>query len=476
MGNSTKKFLATFAFFMSVYAHSMAQTIVGGGIYSNTTWTLANSPYIVVDTVVVFPGITLTIQPGVVVKFENDIQLEIRQSNLIAAGTSTDSIYFTSNSLTPAAKAWSGIYLNGGIGTDTFEFSYCNFTYALIALDGTPPTSNYSIEVKNSTFNDNWVGLASAYCSYALVDSCSFNNNEFFGIGELGNAKINACTFMNNKSGLGQKSMGEHYDVNNCSFIYNQVGIDGLGFANIYDCIFKNNEHGVVFHKNGQLPSTIKNCIVDSNIQAGVTLHHGDSLINCKIRYNYIGIIDSINQNWALDNIIGENTIEYNNIGIKLFKESNQIYCNEICDNIVALYNNISFGGNFNAENNYWCTTDSASIASEIYDGYDNINLGIVNFMPFDTAQCQIETGIPFSSDFSFSLYPNPAEDHLRVIFPAFPSKKKIKIFNLLGELEYYLVTEKQMALIDISSFANSIHIIQINAGDNIFQRRFIKL
>jgi len=44
------------------------QTNVSGGIYTNTTWTLTNSPYIVVDTVVVFPGVTLTIQSGVIVK------------------------------------------------------------------------------------------------------------------------------------------------------------------------------------------------------------------------------------------------------------------------------------------------------------------------------------------------------------------------------------------------------------------------
>src|SRR5436190_1042587 len=90
------------------------QTNVSGGIYSNTTWTLSNSPYIIVDTTVVFPGVTLTIQPGVVVEFANDIRLEIRQARVVALGTSTDSITFTSNSLTPSSGIWSGIYLNSG--------------------------------------------------------------------------------------------------------------------------------------------------------------------------------------------------------------------------------------------------------------------------------------------------------------------------------------------------------------------------
>ena len=59
---------ASFLFLVFCFS-ATAQTNVSGGIYANTTWTLANSPYIVTDTVVVFPGVTLTIQPGVTVKF-----------------------------------------------------------------------------------------------------------------------------------------------------------------------------------------------------------------------------------------------------------------------------------------------------------------------------------------------------------------------------------------------------------------------
>ena len=55
-----------------------SQTNVSGGIYSNTTWTFANSPYIVIDTVVVFPNVTLTIEPGVIVKFAKNTVWEIR--------------------------------------------------------------------------------------------------------------------------------------------------------------------------------------------------------------------------------------------------------------------------------------------------------------------------------------------------------------------------------------------------------------
>src|SRR3990172_352821 len=84
--NTMKKLLLISAAVLTLtVAHG--QTNVSGGIFSNTTWTKVNSPYIVIDTVVVFPGVTLTIQPGVTVKFANNKRIEIRQAKIIAVGT-----------------------------------------------------------------------------------------------------------------------------------------------------------------------------------------------------------------------------------------------------------------------------------------------------------------------------------------------------------------------------------------------------
>jgi PKD repeat protein len=80
----------------SVYA-----TDVGGIIDVDTTWILSGSPYIVVNPVLVLEDVTLTIEPGVVVKFNGGMTIQIR-GELIATGTSEQPITFTSN-INPAS-------------------------------------------------------------------------------------------------------------------------------------------------------------------------------------------------------------------------------------------------------------------------------------------------------------------------------------------------------------------------------------
>src|SRR5438477_8961952 len=111
MKKFTKNILTAVILITVISFSVSAQTNVSGGIFANTTWTKANSPYIVVDTVVVFPNDTLTIEPGVTVKFNDNKILQIRQGGLIANGTITDSITFTSNNPTPTPGIYGGIYL-----------------------------------------------------------------------------------------------------------------------------------------------------------------------------------------------------------------------------------------------------------------------------------------------------------------------------------------------------------------------------
>jgi len=70
-------------------------TEVSGPIGENTTWYAYASPYVITGLVTVSDGDTLTIEPGVIVKFQSNTRMDIN-GTLIAAGTETDSIIFTS--------------------------------------------------------------------------------------------------------------------------------------------------------------------------------------------------------------------------------------------------------------------------------------------------------------------------------------------------------------------------------------------
>ncbi|MDY7079798.1 MAG: hypothetical protein SXV54_23185 [Chloroflexota bacterium] len=95
-------------------ARPLTDTDVGGVITQSTTWGLAGSPYILTDNVVVTTGVTLTIEPGVVVQGQQNIQLKVL-GHLSALGTETQPLTFTSATDT-GSHQWEGLLFDGGTG------------------------------------------------------------------------------------------------------------------------------------------------------------------------------------------------------------------------------------------------------------------------------------------------------------------------------------------------------------------------
>jgi hypothetical protein len=130
--------MKTLLLFLLLPTLTFAQTNVSGFISANTTWTLAGSPYIVTGNVLLSHGFTLTIEPKVVVKFEDSTALQI-DGELIAIGTSKDRITFTSNKVSPAPGDWAKIHFpdtcidavfdtNGNYVSGTI-MKYCDVLY-----------------------------------------------------------------------------------------------------------------------------------------------------------------------------------------------------------------------------------------------------------------------------------------------------------------------------------------------------------
>ncbi|MFQ6102180.1 MAG: proprotein convertase P-domain-containing protein [Anaerolineae bacterium] len=92
---------------------------VAGFIFGDTTWA-RDCTYTVTGSVIVMEGVTLTIEPDVTVKFDSLKALTVNGA-LIARGTETEPITFTSNLADPAAGDWGFILFTDSSTDATFD-------------------------------------------------------------------------------------------------------------------------------------------------------------------------------------------------------------------------------------------------------------------------------------------------------------------------------------------------------------------
>ncbi len=97
-------------------AFGSGPTNVSGTISADTTWTLENSPYVISSSVTVDSGVTLTIEPGVVVQGSSWYATLNVEGSLQAIGTESYPITFTSTS-DSAPGQWNQIYFISGAST-----------------------------------------------------------------------------------------------------------------------------------------------------------------------------------------------------------------------------------------------------------------------------------------------------------------------------------------------------------------------
>lgn len=154
-------------------------TNVSGLISSDTKWTVANSPYIVNSNLLVNFGVTLTIEPGVTVKLDTLTCIQI-DGTLIAKGSVTDSIRFTSNK-SQKAGVWGYIYFSEKSADAVYDengdylsgniLEYCKIEYA-----------------GNSAISNNG---ALRLVTNPFINHCTISNNSAPGIRAFGTTSSN---------------------------------------------------------------------------------------------------------------------------------------------------------------------------------------------------------------------------------------------------------------------------------------------
>jgi hypothetical protein len=175
----------------AVCGHSTS--VAAGNITTNTTWGLAGSPYILAGQVQVDSGVTLTIEPGVVVQFDypnagSDLFLAgdstlsgIRvDGTLNAVGTAANPLTFTlsAGSLSNGAGYWGGIYFTGSSTGSALQYANMIYpSYAILVDGSTPAISNIAITEAAAPVNANLLArrLLKTASRSALIANFSFN-------------------------------------------------------------------------------------------------------------------------------------------------------------------------------------------------------------------------------------------------------------------------------------------------------------
>ena len=152
-------------------------TVIGGTLTGDLTLT-TGTEYDLTSALIVPSGVTLTIEPGVVVRATtgSDVYVAVQQDGMIMAeGTSTNPIVFTSNSATPNPGDWGGLIVLGRAPINS-------------VVGGTATSTS---EIGGLPYGGNMVNDNSGIIRYVRIeysggaaDAASENNGfSFYGVG-----------------------------------------------------------------------------------------------------------------------------------------------------------------------------------------------------------------------------------------------------------------------------------------------------
>lgn len=406
-----------------LYVNSFASTIISSNILSNTTWSFSGSPYMVTINLTVMYGATLTVDPGVVVMFNNNCEMDLR-GQLIAIGDVSDSITFTSSSSNPTQGIWDGIRITGtnGPGSDQVTLKYCKGMYA-----------------------DRFVDMDLAYNGPYIYEHCLFYHNTYVSWdGGDPTVKFSYCKFIGNYSGLNADQFGGV--VRQSYFLNNTYGVDG--FSNVDTCYFSGNS---------------------------IALSAYGAAIGNTVENNGLGVRAYFN---AVNDTFMYNTVRNNNVGIELLSYFNgyiSFYGNNICNNTV--YNvRLLTANDADLSNNCWCDNDSAGIRSLIEDYYVNPSYGRVRFLPLATSCPIIPISVPEYPDKQpvVLVYPNPSSGIFTVrtslVHPAFT------LYDVSGKELFHSHDPKSTDLLfDLTTYASGIYFLRTVGEGEVYFSRIIK-
>jgi hypothetical protein len=398
---------------------SLAQngTTIFGIIYSDTTWTKANSPYSFAGPLSVFQGVTLTIEPGVIVNL-NEYYIQVN-GTLIARGTNNDKISFNNGSIffTPISNGWneqtgSGSIIQKALFTDSVSIS------------------DVSVKITEDYLNGLDINGGSSTVSYNSIRSIdvkdgspTITNNDITGDFTVGKG---TPTITSNTIDTRLIVKGGAPVISN-NKIYDGIHADSRGSqVTITNNEISSKNNFTIIHVGGIHAEITNNKITGNNNPTGILVSgvlSSASITQNQIYWCQIGIDITqcnaqISRNGIFNNTLGinirfyaptpgatgpwavnpsadiqKNTIAKNSIGIQYapYVPTSTVTDNNIYDNSQHNFK-LQYQNNITIPNNWWGTTDVQAINQTIFDFKYDFNLGTVTFTPFLT---QLNTQAP---------------------------------------------------------------------------------
>ena len=305
-----------------------------GWVTSDATWSVSESPIMIVGKVMVDASATLTIESGVELRFiDSNYFIEVN-GRLVA-----DNVTFTSNETFPEAGDWWGIKFTSESNNKASSLTNCTIEYSQygLYLDGTSSIL-YPITVSGCTISMNTETGIYIKNSSPSISGSTIKNHSNYGICVYGSSSfptISGSTITQEGGYIGQGSGIYCYEGATITITDNEIDLHNYG---IYG----------YSHYVGPPMLTITGNTVTNNTDSGIYLR--------AVNTGYYGPVAVIN--------------------------NNSIYANSSYDLRTGAYRDAS-ATVINAENNWWATVDLNVIAERIYDHSDNSNSPIVDYDPY---------------------------------------------------------------------------------------------